>query len=240
MPPLHLASARQERGTLSLLLLAHAPCTDIALPLALPDRLPWCRLGIYSSATRPTITKALGKLQNNLANFLEQRRQRAQRAQQAQQDAEHAQQREQQQRGQPAAVAGASPGAGGKRKRASGQAEAAAAPAAAAGAAVDVFPAALPLPELFEIVMARDHCQPASRVLPPASSLLLLLLKLGHTAGPHTWAHTTGPHSWAHNLACWSHPPPPRSRAHKHLLPLSACRSRLRLEGGASGTPSSP
>ena len=192
MPPLHLASARQERGTLSLLLLAHAPCTDIALPLALPDRLPWCRLGIYSSATRPTITKALGKLQNNLANFLEQRRQRAQRAQHAQQDADHAQQRQQQQGLQTMAAAGALPGPGGKRKRAAGQTEAAAAPTPAA--AVDVFPVALPLPELFEVVMARDHCQPASKVRLLPACLWRVLLRCcclnWHSLGPHTWAHT--------------------------------------------------
>ena len=102
--------------------------------------LPHFRLGIYSSATRPTVSKALNKLHRNLANFLHQRR--------------------------TAAVAGAPSGSGGgsrKRKQAAAAAAAAAVPAGSAAVDAEGFPVELPK-ELFEIVMARDHCQPAAKV----------------------------------------------------------------------------
>lgn len=107
--------------------------------------VPPSRLGIYSSATRPTVTKALHKLQGNLANFLQQRRVAA-----------------------AAAAPGAAAGGGGKkkkRKKGGAAAGAAAEAGAAAGAAVDAdgFPLELPK-QLFEVVMARDHCVPASKV----------------------------------------------------------------------------
>ena len=82
---------------------------------------------MYSSATRPTITKALAKLLGSLGNYLEQRQR--------------------------------------QRRHGKDEAEGSAADATAAAAAVDEegFPAALP-PCLFEVVMARDHCQPAPKV----------------------------------------------------------------------------
>lgn len=114
--------------------------------------LPHYRLGVFSSATRPTITKALTKLHGNLANFLAQRRQRA-------------------------AAGGSS-----KKGKKAAAAAAAAVTAAEAGAEADAGEAAMAvavdgegypseLPEvLFEVVMARDHCTPASPVRPCCGS----------------------------------------------------------------------
>ncbi|KAL4428251.1 hypothetical protein ABPG75_002340 [Micractinium tetrahymenae] len=128
--------------------------------------LPHFRLGIYSSATRPTVSKTLSKLHNNLANFLEQRSRRA--AEQASHQAAVA-------AATAAAVVGSGDGggdggSGSGKKKAKKRAAAAAAAAAAgglaagAGAAVDAegFPRELP-DVLFEVVMARDHCQPAAQ-----------------------------------------------------------------------------
>jgi hypothetical protein len=113
--------------------------------------LPHFRLGVYSSATRPTIAKALSKLHHNLANFVEQRRCAA--AEQAAADlaAQQAQQ------------AGAAPALPtGKKKRRAALAAAAAGGAGGGDFDADGFPRRLPH-ILFEVVMARDHCQPASQ-----------------------------------------------------------------------------
>lgn len=107
-----------------------------------------CRLGIYSSATRPTVTKALHKLHGNLANFMLQRRAAAAAA-----------------AGGSGAAAGAAASGGKKKRKKAAAAAAAAAAGVAAGAAVDAegFPLELPK-QLFEVVMARDHCVPAAKV----------------------------------------------------------------------------
>lgn len=123
-------------------------CKALALPLQwillLSCFVP-CRLGIYSSATRPTVTKALHKLHCNLANFMLQRRAAAAAA------------------GGSGAAAGAA-ASGGKNKKKKVAAAAAAAGVAAGGAVdADGFPLELPK-QLFEVVMARDHCVPAAKV----------------------------------------------------------------------------
>jgi hypothetical protein len=108
--------------------------------------LPHFRLGIYSSATRPTITKALTKLQGNLANYIwERRRAAAARARQA--SVADQQQGQQGQQGLFQA-----PGGGGKKKK----------KGKLAASGEDGYPADLPS-VLFEVVLARDHCVPASQ-----------------------------------------------------------------------------